>query len=61
MFWLTKRQTEAEAERAKEQEEFLKRLSEVLEIRLESPDPPAAGVRSTRAPLAATVCAGSFG
>ena len=61
MFWLTKRKREAEAEEAREHEEFLARLSEVLEIHLESPDPPAVGVRETRAPMASTVCAGSFG
>jgi hypothetical protein len=57
MFWSTKRKREEAAERARENEAFLKRLQEVLEIRLESPDPSAAAVRSTRAPMAATAFA----
>jgi hypothetical protein len=60
MFWQTKRKREAEAERAREHEQFLRRLGEVLDIRLESPAPPEVGVRNTRAPVAAVVCAVSF-
>ena len=60
MFWLTKSKREAAAERARTQEESLKRLREVLEIRSESPDPPTVGVHITRTPMAATACSESF-
>jgi hypothetical protein len=59
MFWSTKREREEATERARETEEFLKRLKEVLEIRSECPDPPGAGVCNTRAPMAAAVRGGS--
>lgn len=52
MFWRTKARKEAAAEREREQEESLKRLKEVLEIRSKSPDPPTVGVYSPRTPVA---------
>lgn len=60
MFWLKRTKRQTAAERARMQEEFLKRLREVLEIHSESPDPATVGVRSTRAPMASTVYSGSF-
>jgi len=60
MFWLTRTKREAAAEREREHEEFLKRLGEVLEVRLESRDLPTVGVHSTPTPMAPTACLGSF-